>query len=129
MRYFGVMMLKSAYGGYEERGRAPQLPRQEVPIGMVRRTRLLLRQHVAHGRPRDPSKHTANAQRDLPGLITRWWNPSPMPATGNAGLHLYRATWLKPEQVDHAIMEMYRNGVINLQRIADVDNEWDDALV
>ena len=36
----------------------------------------------------------------------------------------YRRTELTAERADHAIMEMYRKGVIGVQRIPEVLKEW-----
>ena len=33
---------------------------------------------------------------------------------------------LTDERADHAIMNMYREGIVNLQRIPDVLKEWDE---
>jgi hypothetical protein len=126
MRYFGVMMLKSAYGGYEDAVALRNSHDKKFPIGIGFGGHVfccdnmsLMADHVIR------RKHTANAKRDLPGLISEVVEPlADARDRQQRAFNLYRATWLKPEQVDHAIMELYRNGVINLTRIADVDNEW-----
>ena len=43
----------------------------------------------------------------------------------NKRLVAYRNTPLTNVQADHAIMSMYRNDVINVQRIPEVMNEWE----
>jgi hypothetical protein len=40
-------------------------------------------------------------------------------------LSRYEATALSDESADHAILDFCREGVINVQRIADVVREWD----
>jgi len=72
-------------------------------------------------------KHTANAKRDLPGLIAEVVEPlADARDRQQRVFNVYRETQLTPELADHAILEMYRNGVINLQRIGDVQTEWQE---
>jgi hypothetical protein len=70
-------------------------------------------------------RHHANAKRDLPGLVSEVVEPLTNARDGQqAGLQRLPFDPLSSEQADHAIMEMYRNSVINLQRIGDVEREW-----
>jgi hypothetical protein len=71
-------------------------------------------------------KHTANVKRDLPGLIAEMVEPlADERDRQRRTFEQYRYTELPDETVDHAIMEMYRRGVINVTRIADVWKEWE----
>ena len=75
-------------------------------------------------------KHTANAKRDLPGLIAEVVEPlADARDRQQRVFNVYRGTQLTTELADHAIMEMYRSGVINLQRIAEVDTGVAGAVV
>jgi hypothetical protein len=40
----------------------------------------------------------------------------------------YQRTLLTDELADHAVMNMYRDGIINLQRIPDVLKEWQEPF-
>jgi hypothetical protein len=126
MRYFGVMMLKSPYGGYEDAVALRNSHDKKFPVGIGFGGHVfccdnmsLMADHVIR------RKHTANAKRDLPGLVAEVVEPlADARDRQQRAFSLYRATLLSPERADHAIMEMYRNGVINVQRIGDVEREW-----
>jgi hypothetical protein len=128
MRYFGVMMLKSTYGGYEDAVALRNSHDKKFPVGIGFGGHVfccdnmsLMADHVIR------RKHTANAKRDLPGLIAEVVEPlADARDRQQRAFNIYRATELAPELADHAIMELYRNGVINLQRIGDVDREWQE---
>jgi len=71
-------------------------------------------------------KHTANAKRDLPGLIGELVEPLALAREQQHTAFLrYQETLLDGPYADHAIMEMYRQGIINVQRIADVTEQWE----
>ncbi len=66
-------------------------------------------------------KHTANAKRDLPGLVSEVIEPLHFARKAQAQrIEAYKAFPLSDPLADQAIMAMYRHGVINLTRIADV---------
>ena len=76
MRYFGVMMLKSAYGGYEDAVALRNSHDKKFPIGIGFGGHVfccdnmsLMADHVIR------RKHTANAKRDLPGLVAEVVEP------------------------------------------------------
>jgi hypothetical protein len=126
MRYFGVMMLKSTYGGYEDAVALRNSHDKKFPVGIGFGGHVfccdnmsLMADHVIR------RKHTANAKRDLPGLVAEVVEPiADARDRQQRAFNVYRTTRLSIEQADHAIMEMYRNSVINLQRIGDVEREW-----
>jgi Domain of unknown function (DUF932) len=71
-------------------------------------------------------KHTANAKRDLPSLIGEIVEPLQLTREKQHQTFLtYQGTPLSEAQAGHAIMSMYREGVINVQRIADVQEQWE----
>jgi hypothetical protein len=128
MRYFGVMLLRSAYGNYEDAVAIRNSHDKSFPVGIGFGGHVfccdnmsLMADHVIKRR------HTAKAKHDLPGLISAVVEPLADARDQQQKLfNRYRATHLTPEQADHAMMEMYRNNVINLQRIQEVDAEWTD---
>jgi hypothetical protein len=72
-------------------------------------------------------KHTPNLKRELPGLVMEVVEP--LMETRKAQeiiFDRYKRTELNPVLADSAIMEMYRQDVINVQRIADVHREWNE---
>ncbi len=127
MRYFGVMMLRSAYGGYEDAVAIRNSHDKRFPIGVAFGGHVfccdnlsLMADHVIH------RKHTANAKRDLPGLIAEVVEPlADTRDRQQRAFNRYRATLLSPERADHAILEMFRAGVLNMQRIPEVLREWE----
>jgi hypothetical protein len=120
------MMLRSPYGGYEDAVALRNSHDKKFPIGIGFGGHVfccdnmsLMADHVIR------RKHTANAKRDLPGLIAEVVEPlADARDRQQRVFNVYRATALTPTLADHAIMEMYRSGVINLQRIGEVDTEW-----
>jgi hypothetical protein len=70
-------------------------------------------------------KHTANAKRELPGLVMELIEPLALQREAqHQKLLAYQGSALSERSADHAIMSMYREGVINLTRIADVESAW-----
>jgi hypothetical protein len=73
------------------------------------------------------SRHTVNAKRDLPALVGEVVEPlTEQREAQHWTFERYNQTALTDERADHAIMEMYRGGVINVQRIPDVLHQWDE---
>jgi hypothetical protein len=71
-------------------------------------------------------KHTANAKRDLPGLVSELIEPLSLQRQVQAQtFERYKRAMLTNQQAHHAIIGMYREGVINVQRIPDVLREWE----
>jgi len=72
-------------------------------------------------------RHTANAKRELPGLLMEIIEPLALHREAqHRTFERYRHTMLTDERADHAIMNMYREGIVNLQRIPDVLKEWQE---
>jgi hypothetical protein len=126
LMYFGVMMLQSAYGGYEDAVALRNSHNKRFPIGIgfgghvfcCDNMSLIADQVIKR-------KHTANAKRDLPGLVAEMVEPlADARDLQQRTFQIYRATEINATQVDHAIMEMYRQDVLNVHRIADVYHEW-----
>jgi hypothetical protein len=70
-------------------------------------------------------KHTVKARRELPGLVTEIVQPlQAQRIAQNGKLLTYKATPVSDAVADHAIMQMYRDDVIGVQRIADVHQQW-----
>lgn len=128
MCYFGVMMLKSAYGGYEDAVALRNSHNKRFPIGIgfgghvfcCDNMSLIADQVIKR-------KHTANAKRDLPGLVAEMVEPlADARDEQQKKFSLYRSVPVGREMADHAIMEMFRRGIIGVQRIADVEREWEE---
>ena len=72
-------------------------------------------------------KHTANAKRDLPGLVAEVIEPLADARRAQAEtLGRYKGLQLPDAVADQAIMTLYREGVINVTRIADVLQAYEE---
>jgi hypothetical protein len=126
-RFFGLLSLKSTYGDYEDTVALRNSHDKRFPIGIGFGSRVFVCDNLAfiadHVIKR---KHTANAKRDLPGLVGELVEPLALQRESqHRTLLTYRGTALNDMQADHAIMSMYRQGVIGVQRIADVSDQWE----
>jgi hypothetical protein len=127
MRYFGVMLLKSAYGGYEDAVALRNSHDKSFPIGIGFGGRVFCCDNLSLIADQViKRKHTANAKRDLPSLIAQMVEPLADARERQERVFTrYRDSPISVAQADHAIMEMYRNEVINLTKIADVWSEFE----
>lgn len=125
-RFFGLLSLRSTYGDYEDTVALRNSHDKRFPIGIGFGSRVFVCDNLAfiadHVIKR---KHTANARRDLPGLVGELVEPLALEREKQHRTVLaYKATELTDMQADHAIMSMYREGVITVQRIAEVEGQW-----
>lgn len=127
MRFFGLLSLKSSYGGYEDAVALRNSHDKKFPVGIGFGGRVFccdnlsfIADHIIR------RKHTANAKRDLPGLVGEVVEPLALQREQQHQAFLrYQDTPLTEQQADNAIMTMFRKGVINVQRITDVLDQWD----
>lgn len=125
-RFFGLLSLRSTYGDYEDTVALRNSHDKKFPIGVGFGSRVFVCDNLAfiadHVVKR---RHTANAKRDLPGLVGELIEPLALVReVQHKRLLTYKGTAFDDYQADHAIMEMYRNDVIGVQRIADVEQAW-----
>ena len=128
MRYFGLLSLRSTYGGYEDTVGVRNSHDKKFPVGIAFGSRVFVCDNLAfiaeHVIKR---KHTANAKRDLPGLVGELVEPlADQRRAQQLTFDRYKGTMLDDQRADHAILTMYRQGIINVQRIADVVKEWEE---
>ena len=122
MRYFGVLSLTSAYGDYTDTVGQRNSHDKKFPIGISFGSRVFVCDNLAFlGDHVIRRKHTANARRDLPGLVAEVVEPlDAQRVEQHARFDLYRSTLLEEADVDLAVMRLYRRGAINVTRIAEV---------
>jgi hypothetical protein len=128
MRYFGVLCLKSSYTGYEDMVALRNSNDRSFPVSIGFGSRVfccdnmaLVADHVIKRR------HTVNLKRDLPGIIGELIEPlAEQREAQHRTIERYRTTQLDDLLADHAMMRMYREEVINLQRLPDVLKEWEN---
>jgi len=127
MKFFGVLCLKSPYTGYEDMVALRNANDKAWPcsIGFGNRVfccdnMALVADHVVKRR------HTANLKRDLPGIFGELIEPLAVQReVQHRKFERYKTALLTAQQADHAIMQLYREGVYGVQRIADVAREWE----
>jgi hypothetical protein len=127
-RFFGVLTLKSTYGDYTDTVGLRNSHDKKFPIALGFGSRVFVCDNLAFVADiAIKRKHTANAKRDLPGLIGEIIEPLALTREKqHQALVRYQETPLSQAQADHAIMQMYRLGVLNVQRIADVERQWQE---
>lgn len=128
MRYFGLMSLRSPYGDYTDTVGLRNSHDKSFPIGIAFGSRVFVCDNLAFiGEHVIRRKHTVKAKRELPGLVTEIVAPlRDQRIAQNAKLLTYQETPLTDMAADHAIMTMYREDIIGVQRIADVAKAYDE---
>lgn len=128
MRYFGVLTLRSPYTGYADQVGLRNSHDKSLPVGIGFGSVTFVCDNLAFSADHViRTKHTANLKMRLPGLVGQLIEPIAVQREHQAKqLAHYRATDLTERQADHAIMTMYREGVISVTRIADVWKEWEE---
>jgi Domain of unknown function (DUF932) len=126
-RYFGLLSLRSTYGHYEDTVGLRNSHDKSFPIGIAFGSRVFVCDNTAfiadHVVKR---RHTANAKRDLPGLMGELIEPLALQREAQARtFERFRGTMLTDQQADHAVLNLYREGIVNIQRIPEVLKEWD----
>lgn len=126
-RYFGLLSLRSTYTGYEDTVGLRNSHDKSFPVGVGFGSKVFVCDNLAfmadHVIKR---RHSANLKRDLPGIVGELIEPLALHREAQANtLNRYQQTMLTDQQADHAILELYREGVINVQRIPDVVLQWE----
>lgn len=127
-RYFGLLSLRSTYTGYEDTVGLRNSHDKSFPVGIGFGSRVFVCDNLAFlADTVIRRKHTANLKRDLPGIIGEIIEPLALKREQqHRTIERYRHTLLTDERADHAIMTMFRKGIVNVQRIPDVLHEWDE---
>jgi hypothetical protein len=126
-RYFGLLSLRSPYGDYTDTVGLRNSHDKSFPIGIAFGSRVFVCDNLAFiGDHVIRRKHTVKAKRELPGLVTEIVQPlQAQRIAQNQKLLAYQGTPVNDTMADHAIMSMYREGIIGVQRIADVLEQWE----
>lgn len=127
MRYFGILSLRGPDGDYTDTVGLRNSHDKKFPIGIAIGAKVFVCDNLSfHGDHVIKRRHTANAKRHLPGLVAEVIEPLQLYRQMQAEVFdRYRAQELEDRQADQAIMQLYRRGVINLTRIAEVMNAYD----
>lgn len=127
-RYFGLMTLESPYTGYRDTVGLRNSHDKSLPVGVAFGSSVFVCSNLAFiGDHVIRTKHTANLKSRLPGIIMELIEPLAEVRERQARtIELYKRTELPDQAADHAIMQLYKNGVINVTRIADVVREFEE---
>lgn len=125
-RYFGLLSLRSDYGNYTDTVGLRSSWDKTFPIGISIGAKVFVCSNLSFcGDHVIKRKNTLNAKRDLPGLVAEVIEPLRVERQVQAQRFIrYQETEIGDELADHAMMRFYREGVINLTRIADVNQQW-----
>lgn len=128
MRYFGLMTLRSPHTGYTDTVGLRNSHDKTFPIGIAFGSRVFICSNLAFiGDHVIRRKHTANAKRELPGLLMEIIEPLALHRERQAKtVERYKATLLTDQSADHAILSMFRENVIGIQKVPDVLKEWEE---
>ena len=128
LNYFGVLSLRSPYGDYTDMVGLRNSHKKQFPIGIAIGSRVFVCDNLAFNADHlIRRKHTANAKRDLPGLVAGVIEPLGDARRAQAETFgRYKALELPDSIADQAIMTLYREGVINVTRIADVLQAYEE---
>jgi len=125
-RYFGLMVLQSPYGDYQDTFALRNSTDKKFPIGLAAGARVMICDNLSFfGDFTVKRKHTPRARRDLPALVAEIVEPlGQRRQQQHEKFQTYQNTVLSDRDADHLFMELYRRGVINVTRIANVASEW-----
>lgn len=126
-RYFGLISLKSPYGDYVDTVGLRNSHDRTFPIGIAMGSKVFVCSNLAfHSDIVIKRKHTKGAKYALPSLVAEAIEPLAIQRQRQAlTFNRYKGTPLQLDHVDAAIIKMYREGVINVTKIADVINAYD----
>lgn len=121
-RYFGLITLKSPYGDYVDTLGLRNSHDKAWPIGLAAGAMVLVCDNTSFmGETVVKRKHTLNAKRDLPGIVSEMIEPLHQRRIAQAHqFDAYRSRPLHEPEVHDAIMKFYRRGAINQGRIPDI---------
>lgn len=127
-RFFGLLSLRSPYTGYEDTVGLRNSHDKSFPVGIGFGSRVFVCDNLSFVADTViKRKHTANLKRDLPGIIGEMIEPLALHREGQyRTFERYKHAILTDQMADHAVLNMYREGIVNLQRIPDVLKEWQE---
>lgn len=128
MRFFGALSLRSPYGDYTDMIGLRNSHDKKFPIGISFGSRVFVCDNLAfNGDTVIKRRHTVNAKRDLPGIVAGVIEPLRQNREQqHEQFQRYQATTLSDEDVNQLIMQLYRNGAINVTTIAKVLGSYEN---
>lgn len=127
-RYFGLLALKSPYSEHTDLVGLRNSHDRTFPIGIAMGSQVFVCSNLAfHSEVVIKRKHTKNAKFALPSLVAEIIAPlRDKRIAQNNQFERYKALALQDDDADRLMMQMYRRGIINCSRIADVLEQWEN---
>lgn len=131
MKMYGQLTLKSDYGDYTDLVGLANSNNRTIPVSLGFGSNCFICDNSAFvAETVVRRKHTANSKRQLPGIIAEIIEPLKLQRQAQfQQFEAYKHTPLTDERADHLIMEMWRRGIINTTRIAEVFDQWEKPTV
>lgn len=128
MRFFGVLSLKSPYGGYTDTFGLRNSHDKTFPIGISFGSRVFVCDNLAFsGDTVIRRKHTVHAKRDLPGIVAGVVEPlQAQRASQHAQFCRYKSMDLSREVADHLILQLYRKRIIRVTKIPEIIGHFEN---
>lgn len=126
-RYFGLLTLRSPYGQYTDTLGLRNSHDRSYPVGLTMGSRVFVCDNLAFAGDymTVKRKHTQRLRFELPGLIANIVEPLAIKRNEQAKtFDRYQARLMDNRDADHTVMNLYRAGVLNIQRVPDVLKEW-----
>jgi len=126
-RYFGLLSLRSPYTGYEDTVGLRNSHDKSFPVGIGFGSRVFVCDNMAFQADHViKRRHTANLKSALPGIVGELIEPLALHREAQAkSFQRYKQVMLTDETADHVILDLYRQGVVNIQRVPDVLGQWE----
>lgn len=128
MKFYGVLTLKSDWQGYTDIVGLANSHNKTVPVSLGFGSNTAVCDNSAFvAQSVMKRRHTPNSKRALPGMIMEMVEPlRDKRIAQNNQFERYKALALQDDDADRLMMQMYRRGIINCTRIADVMEQWEN---
>lgn len=127
-RYFGLMALKSPYSSHVDTIGLRNSHDKSFPIGIAMGSHVFVCSNLAfHSEVVIRRKHTKGARYALPSLVAEIIQPlRDKRVAQNNQFERYRSVALTDDDADRLIMQMFKRGIINVTRIPEVLEQWEN---
>lgn len=128
MKFYGVLTLKSDWNGYTDIVGLSNSHNKTVPVSLGFGSATFVCDNTAFvAQSVMKRRHTPNSKRALPGMIMEMVEPlRDKRVAQNNQFERYKALAMQDDDADRLMMQMYRRGIINCSRIADVLEQWEN---
>lgn len=125
--FFAVLTLKSDYGDYVDQVGLRNSHSKKFSLGIAFGSRVTVCDNLAFLSSQVAQrKHTKKVRHELPMLISQMVEPLQLERERqHRVISRYKETPIGQQLFDHALMELYRQGVLNVTKIADVHEQWE----